>query len=760
MSSGLHKVSDCRGGKREGSGKKARQVPVPREMLVASLPFSQTFEPLESNTGTSESNTGTQQEAEVEDVDDNDAHDAGASETMESMVDLDLAVRSSDAAPAALPQLMPPSNVQWNQIDSPERLLAALKSSHVSLDVIVADMRDCFCAMMDSYTGDVADDHIINVVLHDVKASGVEDVEEELKMLMAKIVQQWGANAKLPCLKGLASMWRAPAGTNAQLRITQLILSDLEANIVMMKRLPSSVLQDATYLSTANLHVKSNGEVLEHAAVVTALMPHDLCCSPLNPSEINERSIDTRVLLPFEGTRSMTLHANLNRTLCPLLWERMRDEVGWRVDASRARHSTYRATLYLRFVNGLYYMKPTLAIELHASDLCSGAHAFAWWTTKKNETHLKDSQIPPGVPILMDDHIPICFFDATVIMKGTECAVNTGTFDKYIEQHIKKDLSRDYGSDQLNQGKWKGLAKGVYPRNKEELSAALSYALHLRNCGLSAPSPSPLHVNLLMCSGEAYILAAWNQHIQLCNQQQRWAETAHSIDFETQHVLWILDPCTQTVITDSAFTRNGREGSDINIGDLVAVFATHSTSLYDDTRRPLWLISHKVKNGGSGHYVKNAKGMAAASPWEIGRGEWAEKCGSLGVACLAAKLVSAEFKPEWLTAKLISIRKHGLTPFNAVSYQLLAKQFPKATDPTKLKPNGLDLLALNSCSFHSKPPKIQNGRLSFHNMPDDDDSESAADSDGEHKPIDRPQTESKREDVSPLTPRRITRARK
>lgn len=146
---------------------------------------------------------------------------------------------------------------------------------------------------------------------------------------------------------------------------------------------------------------------------------------------------------------------------------------------------------------------------------------------------------------------------------------------------------------------------------------ALSYSLHLRNCGLTAPPPSVIHVNLLMCSGEFYILAAWNQHMQLQASRCKWQETVQSIDFEKkQDSLWILDQSSLGVITDSAFTRNPRQGSSQNVGDLTGVFATHSTTLFDDVRRPLWMISHKVKNGGSGHYIKNSQGMCTQNPWE------------------------------------------------------------------------------------------------------------------------------------------------
>ena len=126
----------------------------------------------------------------------------------------------------------------------------------------------------------------------DGESSGLSHHAEEASAVWGAAKKAWGDDVQLHSLQGNLNVWELEdaAAVSTQRRLCLLLLSDIEGLRTLLRRLPPNTHSAKTgmhwtYLSTAHLHIKKDGSVLEHALSVTSLMPHDQCTYPLSRQE-------------------------------------------------------------------------------------------------------------------------------------------------------------------------------------------------------------------------------------------------------------------------------------------------------------------------------------------------------------------------------------------------------------------------------------------------------------------------------------------
>ena len=690
----------------------------------------------------------------------------------------------AEAVRGSQPESSQPESSRLNQEESKEQLtsmdsytsmdslLDAFQSGLITVDALRRDMKTAFLQMplvvsttLEHYKPqlrDVAEMSILEVARLDAESSGLSHHSEEASAVLGAAKKAWGDDVQLPSLQGNLNVWELEdaAAVSTQRRLCLLLLSDIEGLRTLLRRLPPNTHSAKTgmhwtYLSTAHLHIKKDGSVLEHALSVTSLMPHDQCTSPLSLQEaIKEKGLSQNELLAAperEGWKGkwMTLHARSNLLLVPFVRDRI-DSPAWLFGYCSARHALWRVLLLLRCTNGQYYVDAALAKDLFGSDKGAGVHAFLWWAKQRDAKHITAEQCGKAI-VVHDDAIPLCLHEAQVRMKGVDQSVNTGQMDDWLRQQIQKHL-RHNASSSKEDVNWLSAVEGQYARSKSELTQALSWSLHLRETGLTAPAPSPIHFRMLNCTGEDYLIRQWNEHTTL-TQMQGEAQFVRQDSFLHFHQAvddrWICRKAVQSIVLDTLFTANHDRG---NLYSTRAAIMLHGNKTCDG-RVACFLIAHKFKPGENGHWPKNWL-LGQNSQMEEGRGTWAPRVGVIGVALLASPLVGGDnlegmdsIPPAFqsIAERLEKYRKLKLHPLRLLPYEPLVQRFPAHAilkKPQKKAPaslirhegfNGLFTKTLMTCSFHGNVPVPEHYHGKYRGVTNgidplsDSDSDAAAD---------------------------------
>jgi hypothetical protein len=434
---------------------------------------------------------------------------------------------------------------------------------------------------------------------------------------------------------------------------------------------------------------------------------------------VKERKIPPSHLHPSPTVKNKkeTLHTMAQRVLDTLVRRRMTNLPLWMVDAKEARGRWYRALWYLKVTNGLYYMESEHAQELVGSDAGSGVHAWKWYDNERKYANVTTTQFHGG-RLLFDDHIPISIYDGSLNGK----AVNTGEMDAYLKKAAISALSLEHKKECLSRNPgWQALAAGCWFRGKDEMLQALSASNALRLLGFAAPPPLMIAPMIPDCSGEAYLLHAWNHGILLMQGGAVPIRQYHAPLCQSE--LWLQQQGTSVVVLDTMFTRNPREGNSTNVGDARALIVAAATAVYSDSpgveapwRSQLWLMSLKTKSGECGHFCKGPW-LSAASTTEAGRDLWAPQVGLVGVGLLALEAlgqsgVTGEQEGGGQCAAFSGIisaikahRPRKLEPLLPIPYSLFTSSFPK---PARLpeRVHGILLQSLKATQLHSTPPVL------------------------------------------------------
>ena len=363
------------------------------------------------------------------------------------------------------------------------------------------------------------------------------------------------------------------------------------------------------------------------------------------------------------------------------------------------------------------------------------------------------------------DHIGLCV-PHSMVGFGEKKHVNTGTMDVYLKDKVKRQLLRDgVAPVEIIKRDWETLSKGVYARDKAELCKATSHSFHLLELGLQAVAPLPIHITQLDCMGEVYLLGNHNDHVALkdrpgnqhhfpshtmcpsilsghilpsCHARmparpplallsthahRRTGPTECSTDFEypiTPDKLWIHS--SQMVVLDTHFTRNPRDGKYTNVGDTRGLVMLHSVP-HNQGRRKAYVITHKMKNGEAGHWMKGPW-LEHHSTTETNRGTWAPAVGTVGVVVLAMPLVAMPIDSlrmphssfEHVLARIMQTRGNTQS-FKKMLFQKMMPHFPHP-DSTPKDLHGIELSSLWTCSMHGRPPNfVASNTLSLGPLP-------------------------------------------
>ena len=149
-------------------------------------------------------------------------------------------------------------------------------------------MQELACFMHVEF-GEVSSKALLEAVVIEAKSCGLSTMVQELEDIKTAVKEN-----VLPTMGTAAALWDrrhdgSHAAQAARLRQSALLLSDLEAQLVLLKRLPPGREQDWTYMSTSSLLIKEDMSVHEHFSSMYALMPHDLCCGIFSLAEFKER---------------------------------------------------------------------------------------------------------------------------------------------------------------------------------------------------------------------------------------------------------------------------------------------------------------------------------------------------------------------------------------------------------------------------------------------------------------------------------------